>query len=195
MIFDIVALGDFYADIEPAAELESGSEQRVSSLQDLREEIKPLCRERFRRINRFIQLCLYGSGHCIKQFVGGEGQDFLNQPFDHHTGLYIASGLAAMSNTVAVQQQIFVHRQQPKPVNFINTLSNSAGYFVARNLQLDGQNSFVSRGDASMEAVLQMAALDFMSGSVKQALVGVVDECVEPLGWDEIRLGGGVNPF
>ncbi|RLA05878.1 MAG: hypothetical protein DRQ54_07440, partial [Gammaproteobacteria bacterium] len=144
----------------------------------LRDEVNAICGERFRRIDRFIQLCLLGAARCA------QGNDL-----DNHTGLYIGSRFAAICNTIQVQQQMFVQGQLPKPAQFINTLSNSAGYYVARNLNLQGKNIFVSRGNASLEAALQLAQLDLESGQIKQALIGVVDEGVQPTVQHCQRLG------
>jgi hypothetical protein len=108
---------------------------------------------------------------------------------DASTGLYIGSRFAAMANTTAVHQKMFINSQIPKPANFINTLSNSAGFYVARNLGLESKNIFVSRGDCSMEAAMELAIQDLQAGRLQQALVGVVDEAVLPLRHHRQRLG------
>ncbi|MBV1932639.1 MAG: hypothetical protein KUG71_13090 [Porticoccaceae bacterium] len=155
-MLDVISLGDYYAAIDDA-----------ESLPELRDEVNRICGERFRRIDRFIQLCLLGSARCAQGLV-----------LDSQTGLYIGSRFAALCNTIKVQEQMFVHGQIPKPANFINTLSNSAGYYVARNLKLQGKNIFVSRGNNSLEAALQLAQLDLQTTQIDQALIGVVDEGV-----------------
>ncbi|MGH8373504.1 MAG: beta-ketoacyl synthase N-terminal-like domain-containing protein [Gammaproteobacteria bacterium] len=141
-----------------------------AGLPSLEAELKELCREPFRRIDRFIQLALLGSGRCVA------GQDL--QP---DCGLYLGSGLGPIGNNVVTQQQLIRDREIPKPFNFINTLGSSAGFYVARNLDLHGQNLFVSRRGASLEAVLNLAIADLSLGIVSQALVGVVEEVVPPL--------------
>ncbi|MBV1888905.1 MAG: hypothetical protein KUG67_01510, partial [Proteobacteria bacterium] len=166
-MLNVIALGDYYATISD-----------MDGLPEVRNEVNEVCHERFRRIDRFIQLCLLGSARCVNQ-------DMLNR----NTGLYIGSRFAAICNTIQVQEQMFVKKQIPRPANFINTLSNSAGYYVARNFQLEGKNLFVSRGNASLEAALQLASLDLLSGRVEQALVGVVDEGVLPVADHCLRLG------
>ncbi len=155
-MLDVIALGDYYSPINDR-----------DGLPELRNEVNAICGERFRRIDRFIQLCLLGAARCTQM-----------TRLDEQTGLYIGSRFAAVCNTIKVQEQMFVHGQIPKPANFINTLSNSAGYYVARNLKLQGKNIFVSRANGSLEAALELARLDLQSGSIKQALIGVVDEGV-----------------
>ena len=164
---EVISVGDYYSAINDA-----------TPLQSLRDEVNTVCGERFRRIDRFIQLCLLGAARCA------QGSDM-----EPKTGLYMGSRFAAISNTINVQQQMFMQGQLPKPAQFINTLSNSAGYYVARNLNLQDKNIFVSRGNGSLEAAMQLAQLDLDSGRIQQALVGVVDEGVQPTGLHCRRLG------
>ena len=166
-MLEILALGDHYQTVDP--------EQGLANLKPAATEV---CRDRFRRIDRFTQLALIGSARCVQSADPGP-----------KTGLYIGSRFASTGNTIAVHEKMVSAGVVPKPANFINTLSNSAGYFVARNLGLGDRNLFVSRGDASIVAALQLAAMDVASGSVCQALVGSVDEAVLPLEHHRYRLG------
>lgn len=166
-MLDVISLGDYYCAINESEELP-----------ELRADVNAICGQRFRRIDRFIQLCLLGSARCA-----------IDQHIDNQTGLYIGSRFAALGNTIAVHNQMFIDKQIPKPAYFINTLSNCGGYYVARNLSLTGKNLFVSRADASLEAALQIASLDLLSGQVEQALLGVVDEAVLPLAHHCSRMG------
>ncbi len=172
-MLDIISLGDYYAPIN-----------ETDGLPNLRPDVNAICREKFRRIDRFIQLCLLGSARCMQAIDPDNPNNH-----DSRTGLYIGSRFAAMGNTIEVQEQMFLHGQTPKPINFINTLSNSAGYYVARNLQLTGKNLFVSRQNASLEAALELAQLDLQNGTIKQALVGVIDEGVLPFADHCQRMG------
>ncbi|HEX5340287.1 MAG TPA: beta-ketoacyl synthase N-terminal-like domain-containing protein [Gammaproteobacteria bacterium] len=132
--------------------------------------LKPLCRESFRRIDRFIQLALLGSARCAAA-----------QTLQPDCGIYLGSGLGPIGNNAVIQEHLIHDHEIPKPFNFINTLGSAAGYNVARNLDLHGQNLFVSRRGASLQAVLSMAMADLTLGIVSQALVGVVEEVALPL--------------
>ena len=143
--------------------------------------LKPLCREQFRRIDRFIQLALLGSARCAA-----------DRHLELDCGLYLGSGHGPVSNNISTQLQLIRDRQVPKPFNFVNTLGNSAGYYVARNLGLGGQNLFISRRGASFQAVLEAALLDLEAGAVSQALLGVVEEVTLPL--VEHRRRQGLTP-
>ena len=166
-MLEIIAVGDHY---QPVA--------GDTGLDNLKPVVADYCRERFRRIDRFTQLALIGSGRCVA-----------GRTLPPDTGLYIGSRFASLGNTTKVHEQMVGAGVVPKPANFINTLSNSAGYFVARNLGLGHRNLFVSRGDASLVAALQLAAMDMATGTVSSALIGAVDEAVLPLEDHRFRLG------
>ena len=152
--------------------------QDGAALPPLDAALKSVCREHFRRVDRFIQLALLGSGLCAT-----------GHRLAADCGLYMGSGLGPMANNIATQEQLIRDKELPKPFNFINTLGNSAGYYVARNLELHGQNQFVSRRGANFEAVLMAAWMDLHMGLVRQALVGVVEEATPPFAEHRRRQG------
>jgi len=168
-MFEVLASGEYYAEITGGG---------AGDLEDLKPLLAGVCRQRFRRIDRFTQLALLGSARCIRD------RELLAA-----TGLYISSGFGSIANTVKVQRQIMVDSGVPKPADFINTLSNSAGFYVARNLGLQSRNQFVGRDVAPLEAALQIATLDLEVGNVEQALVGVIDEIATPVEEHARRLG------
>ncbi|HEY1992110.1 MAG TPA: hypothetical protein VGH71_06570 [Gammaproteobacteria bacterium] len=140
--------------------------------------LREVCREHFRRIDRFIGLALLGSGRCAQ-----------GRALAADCGLYLGSGLGPMAGNIACQEQLIRDRELPMPFDFINTLGNSAGYYVAKNLALSGQNLFISRPGANFEAVLEAALVDLESGVLRQALVGVVEEATEPFAEHRRRQG------
>lgn len=132
--------------------------------------VREVCVEPFRRIDRFVQLALLGSGRCTA-----------GRALASDCGLYLGSGLGPMASNVVTQEQLGRGREAPMPFNFINTLGSSAGFHVAKNLKLGGQNFFISRRGANLTAVLDTAMADLELGVVRQALVGVVEEAAQPL--------------
>ncbi|MGH8320418.1 MAG: hypothetical protein ACRESI_00540 [Gammaproteobacteria bacterium] len=142
----------------------------------LEQALVSVCRENFRRIDRFIQLALLGSARCAA-----------GHALRSDCGIYLGSGLGPMSNNIAVQEQLVRDREIPKPFNFINTLGSAAGFYVARNLGLSGQNFFISRRGASLEAALSVAVADMALGVTQQAMVGVVEEVTLPLKEHRLR--------
>ncbi len=137
--------------------------------QDLKPLLKTHCRMQFRRIDRFIQLALLGSALCVEE------RDIADK-----CGLYLSTNFGALSNPIEVFDQIFKQNIEPKPLNFINTLGNSACFYLASNFALTGINTCVSSGNNSFEAALHFAELDFDMAHHPYALIGAVEECPTP---------------
>jgi len=150
-------------------------------LHDPREDLKALLREPLRRSDRFIQLALLGSAQCLRDQHAAED-----------CALILTSHYGPISNNALVQQQLCVERQTPKPIHFVNTLGNAAGFYIARNLDLKAANHFVSgRHGGFVDAVL-LAAMLLRSGT-SQVLLGAVDECVQPKAQHRQRIGASNN--
>lgn len=149
-------------------------------LPDLRPAIAELGIQRFRRIDRFTELCLLGSGLCT-QLHTQESDARLNPG----TGIILCSQMAGISSTVQAHQQIFRERQPPKPANFINTLSNSAGFYVAKHLKINGENHFLTRSGGAFEAGLTLTS----QFQPENLLLGYVEEIALPLSQHRLRLG------
>lgn len=149
-------------------------------------DLKPLVAEAVgtpvRRIGRFIQLALIGAGRCAKA-----------TRVERDAAVYLGSGRGDLEVTIDVMQSLLRDGHAPKPLSFINTVSNAACYYVAQNLKLMGRSSFVCNRYFAFESMLQLAALDLQSGEVRSALVGTVDVVVPPLEGHRIRLGLGTE--
>lgn len=135
-----------------------------------------------RRIARFIQLALIGAGRCAKQ---------IELPRD--VAVYLGSGRGDMEVTIEVMQALIRDGQAPKPLSFINTVSNAACFYVAQGLRLMGRSMFVCNRYFAFETMLQLAALDLSCGVVETALVGTVDVVVPPVSAHRLRLGLGAD--
>ncbi|NOY72751.1 MAG: hypothetical protein GXP14_10295 [Gammaproteobacteria bacterium] len=126
--------------------------------------------QKIRRIDRLTQLALIGSFQCQSTYE-----------FAENTGLYMSSIYGSLNNTAAVLAEIYQEGQLPRPLNFINTVSNAACFYLAQYLGLSSNNQFVSRDHFTLEAGLKLASLDLEIGNVEAALVGVVCEVGENL--------------
>lgn len=163
----IRADGDYYAEIP-------GAEAQPPELKAL---VTEAIGEPVRRIGRFIQLALIGAGRCV-------GAHAL--PAD--TAVYLSSGRGDLEVTLDVMEQLFRHGQPPKPLTFINSVSNSACFYIARQFGLTGPSSFVCNRYFGFESALQLALDDLAAGAVRSALVGSVDVVVAPLADHRRRL-------
>lgn len=149
---------------------------------ELKELVRAATGQAVRRVGRFIQLALVGAGRCV-------GAAAL--PAD--TAVYLASGRGDMEITIEVLEQLFRDGQPPKPLSFINTVSNAACFYVAQNFALTGRSSFICNRYFAFESALQLALLDLAQGVVDSALVGVIDVVVPPLAHHRRRLQLGAE--
>jgi hypothetical protein len=131
-----------------------------------------------RRASRFMQLALIGAARCLKG---------VSVPRD--TGVYLASGRGDLEIIQEVLEQVFRDGQSPKPLHFVNTVSNAACFQVAKLLGLEGRSSFVCHPTSAFENTLRLALADLDVSGVEQILVGAVDAVVAPVDIHRVRLG------
>lgn len=116
-----------------------------------------------RRIDRLIFQALLG-GALIKADIRSD------------CGLYLASHHPARPTMIALLESVCVQHKQPKPFEFVNSVSNAAGFHVAQQLGLEGPNLFIGAGAKVWSQLSNLARLDLQDGVVSQALLLVVDE-------------------
>jgi len=116
-----------------------------------------------RRIDRLIYQALLG-GALIRADIRSD------------CGLYLASRHPARPTMIALLEAVCVQRKQPKPFEFVNSVSNAAGFHVAQQLGLEGPNLFIGAGAKVWSQLSNLARLDLHDGVVSQALLLVVDE-------------------
>lgn len=116
-----------------------------------------------RRIDRLIFQALLGAA-ALKEQVRSD------------CGLYLAARHPARPTMGALLDAVCVQHKQPKPFEFVNSVSNAAGFHVAQQLGLEGPNLFIGAGERVWSHLQALAALDLNDGVVSQALLLVVDE-------------------
>ncbi len=147
-------------------EIESGPNATLPALEPL---IARWHHTRIRRIDRYIQLCVAGGLNCIA-----------GQPLHPQTGVYLASRVGAVSTSAKTMIQTEQKAEMPKPLHFVNTLGNSAGFYLTQLLGLTGTAVVVSQEWLSFESALLHAWLDLQQGRIDCALVGGFDEVPLP---------------
>ncbi|MET0183631.1 MAG: beta-ketoacyl synthase N-terminal-like domain-containing protein [Caulobacterales bacterium] len=157
-------IGNYYAPVEdkPA---------------ELKALVKEATGDAVRRVGRFIQMALVGAGRCVA-----------GRKLPPETGVYFTSGRGDLEVTIEVMEELFRDGHPPKPLNFINTVSNAACFYVAKQFGLHGRSTFLGNSFFSFETALQLAMLDLELGDVKSALVGSVDIVVPPVELHRRRL-------
>ena len=131
----------------------------------LKDEIRRYTQENFRRGNRFILLSLLGARQCIDQ----------RSP-EADTAVYLTTEHGNLGETAAVLDEIYTAHSLPKPFGFINTMSGTAAFYLAKNLGIRGRNIIVSSQHVSFERGLELLDMDFAKGTERSALIGGVDE-------------------
>jgi hypothetical protein len=157
-----------------------------SDVPDLKPLLKATLGTSVRRIDRFIQAALIGAARCVQSAASTNDDAVLLPP---ETAVYLASGRGDMEITVEVQRDLFINAHPPKPLNFINTVSNAASFYIAQTFKLRGRNQFIANTHWAFEVALQAALLDLQLGKVQSALVGSVDVIVPPNSSHRRRLG------
>jgi hypothetical protein len=147
------------------------------SPQDLRAELLEMTGQAFRRINRFIELAVYGALRCGRE-AGGVGGD---------TALYLASEAPMLADCVRALRGVIAEARPPTPFEFMNISGNMAGFYIAQHLRMRGPQLAVHRNSASLECALDL--LQLQSARHRRALLGYVEEGVWPLTEQRLRLG------
>jgi hypothetical protein len=133
--------------------------------QVLKEELARVSTAYFRRVNRYILLSLIGA----HRGVAGRAV-----PAD--TAVYLTTERGNLGETESVLRQIFRQHSLPMPYNFINTMSNTASFYIAQGLGAAGPNLSISDRLLSFERGISLLTVDFLRGRVRSALLGGVDE-------------------
>lgn len=116
-----------------------------------------------RRIDRFILHSLLAAT-ALQQYVRAD------------CGLYVASTYPARTTMASLLNNVCAEQRQPKPFEFVNSVSNAAGFHIAQQLNLNGPNLFISANTQVWQQLSMLAACDMQAGSIKQALLVFCDE-------------------
>jgi hypothetical protein len=139
----------------------------MDDINGLKVELKKYTDFFFRRVNKFILLSLMGVHQCVH-----------NKSIDKSIAIYLATENGNLGDTENVLHQLYKENSFPKPFNFINTMSNTASFYVAQSLKSLGRSITVSSKNVSFERGLELAKVDFEMNHITEALVGGVDEAV-----------------
>lgn len=144
---------------------------------DLRAQLLALSGQSFRRINRYIELALYGAIHCAR--VAGR--------LDSDTAIYLASEAPMLADCIKALKTIEAEARPPTPFEFMNISGNMAGFYIAQHLQLNGPQVVTHRSGCGLEAALELLSL--RSAAHRRSLLGYVEEGIWPLSQQRARLG------
>ncbi|MCF6780567.1 hypothetical protein [Stutzerimonas stutzeri] len=92
------------------------------------------------------------------------------------SGLYLAATWPARQNMFALLESVCAQQKLPKPFEFVNSVSNAAGFHVAQQLGLQGPNLFIGAGPQVWGHLLDLAGNDLERAQIRQGLVMLVEE-------------------
>jgi hypothetical protein len=131
----------------------------------LKEELRRHTDVYFRRVSKFVLLALIGANACMAG----------RQP-DRDTAVYLTTENGNLADTDTVLSQLYRRHALPLPFNFINTMANTASFYIAQGLGLFGRNLSISSQNLSFERGLELLKTDMDMGYVRRALIGLVDQ-------------------
>ncbi len=143
----------------------SGFNLRQDDSLNIKAECKQVAPAFVRRTDRFIQLGILGIAGIIQQ-----------GKLDSNTPLIMTSGQGNLAVFRRLCVQRYVEKVPPNPVDFINSLSNTAGFYIAKYLGLESKNLNLAQHGFVVENALLMAQASLNSGQSRQILLGGVDE-------------------
>lgn len=120
-----------------------------------------------RRANRYIRLGVIGATRCCRA---------LGEPLPERTGVYLGTGHGSLVDTLALMREQGCDDLPVTPFRFVNVLSNIAGFHVAGQHGIHGENLALARLHGPLDAAIEAAVMDLALGRVNRALVGGVDE-------------------
>ncbi|MGF1876935.1 hypothetical protein L4D77_16595 [Photobacterium frigidiphilum] len=138
---------------------------------DIKAECKKVASAYIRRTDRFIQLGLLGVSGLLKVSSGINLGDI-----DKNTAVFMVSGQGNLAVFSRLCHQRYVEEVPPKPVDFINSLSNTAGFYIAKYLGLESKNLNLAQQGFVVENALLLADANLRTGQETHVLLGGIDE-------------------
>jgi hypothetical protein len=137
----------------------------VDDIKIYKQEISRYTKLKFRRASKFVLLSLVGACQCTH-----------GEAVKADTAIYLTTENGNLGDTETVLDQIYNKHEFPMPYNFINTMSNTASFYVAQSFDILGRNLTVSSKQLSFERGLELLRSDLLAGVVTESLFGGVDE-------------------
>lgn len=91
-------------------------------------------------------------------------------------GIYLASHYPSRDTMNSLLNSVCIDGLQPKPFEFVNSVSNAAGFYLAQLLELEGPNLCLGSHQQIWPQLMQLAHSDLSAGLISQALL---INCVE----------------
>lgn len=121
-----------------------------------------------RRTDRLTLLCLVAA----RPLVDHLGPD---------CGLYVASAVPDAANMKSMLEAVCLRGVPPKPFQFVNSVSNAIGFYLARELGLAGPNLFIGTSDSVWDNLIRLANPDLEAGLSQALLINCDNQGAAPV--------------
>ncbi len=118
-----------------------------------------------RRVDRFALIALWGAIDCVSRHA-----------ITTDTPLILVSDSGGRSSMKSLKQCVINENHLPAPYTFINTLTNSASFLIAKALSLISENIALCAGSGSFPAAVDLLTKSSMLANHTMALLGFVEE-------------------
>lgn len=145
---------------------------------DIKAQCKLIAPKFIRRTDDFIQLAILGVEQISRQHLINE-----------NCALYLTSGQGNLGVFQRLCEQQFIEKSPPKPVDFINSLSNTAGFYISKFLNLNAKNSNLAHLSFVVEMALLLAKSDLLLNKEQLVLLGGVDQLLPSREFSQRSLG------
>lgn len=145
---------------------------------DIKAECKLVAPKFIRRTDHFIQLAILGVQQIQQQTL-----------IPANSALYLTSGQGNLGVFQRLCEHRFIENAPPKPVDFINSLSNTAGFYISQFLNLESKNSNLSHLSFVVEMALLLAKSDLLLNKEQWVLLGGVDQLLSSRSFSQTTLG------
>lgn len=121
-----------------------------------------------RRVDRFAQIALWGAVDCVSR-----------HEITTDAPLILVSDSGGRSSMKSLKECVINENHLPAPYTFINTLTNSASFLIAKALSLVSENIALCAGPESFCATVNLLTKSSLLCNNKMALLGFVEEGIE----------------
>jgi hypothetical protein len=129
----------------------------------LKQAVEESSGRRVRRVNPF-GLCAVRSLLALRE----------RRPIPPETALYLSTVSGSPGNTRSVLRSIYEEHSPPLPLDFIDTMPNTASFHCAQTLGLRSENMTISQQRGSLAACIELTVTALGTARAEYALAGDV---------------------
>lgn len=118
----------------------------------------------------------------------------LKQYITNNCGLYVASLNPDVNTIEDILTGLVIEQSPPKPFQFVNSVSNALGFYLAKELKLDGPSVFIGSNDKVWQNLINLANQDFNQGMQQALLINCLNPYKEPFIIETVLLNATTDP-